>query len=127
MDWSNVFGNSLLVGEKSLDYLWEKQAVTQNNIANVDTPGYKAKYITFEDTFRERLKAASGRREAVKSAAKGAMWQVKTSDPDTARLDENGVVLDTEQAELTRTALQYQFQVQALNSDIARLSAVIKG
>ena len=39
----------------------------------------------------------------------------------------NNVVADTEQAELARTALQYQYVVQSLNNDITRLSTVIKG
>ena len=29
------------------------------NIANVDTPGYKRKYTSFEDAFRKKLAAAS--------------------------------------------------------------------
>lgn len=124
---SSIFGNNLLVGEKALDYLWEKESVTSENIANVDTPGYKAKYVDFEDTFRAKLQAASGSREAVRDATKSSVWQVKESDPDTARLDENGVVLDTEQAELTRAAIQYQYEIQAVKSDVSRLSSVIKG
>ena len=42
-------------------------------------------------------------------------------------MDGNNVVADTEQAELARTALQYQYVVQSLNNDITRLSTVIKG
>ncbi len=124
---SQIFGNSLLVGEKSLDYLWEKQSVTALNIANVDTPGYKAKYTEFEDMFRAKLEAASGNREQVRNATNSAVWQIKESDRESARLDGNNVVEDTEQAELTKAALQYQYVIQAVNSDISRLSSVIKG
>ncbi len=124
---SQIFGNSILVGEKSLDYLWEKQSVTALNITNIDTPGYKAKYTQFEDMFRAKLKAASGNRQLVRNAADSAVWQIKESDTESARLDGNNVVEDTEHAELTKTALQYQYVIQAVNSDIARLSSVIKG
>ena len=44
---------------KSLDYLWKKMEVVQNNLANVDTPGYKKKDISFEEVFDKRLRAAS--------------------------------------------------------------------
>ena len=54
-----IFGNTIPMSVKALDYLWKKQEVTSDNIANVDTPGYKQKYISFEDTFRQKLRAAS--------------------------------------------------------------------
>jgi len=127
MNLSQIFGNSILVGEKSLDYLWNKQSVTALNIANVDTPGYKAKYTEFEDMFRAKLKAASGNRQLVRNAAESSVWMIKESDTESARLDGNNVIEDTEQAELTKAALQYQFVIQSVNSDISRLSTVIKG
>lgn len=124
---NRIFGNNLLVSERSLDYLWKKQSITASNLANVDTPGYKAKYVTFEDTYRAKLLAASGNRDAVRQAAKSAVWQVKESTTETARMDDNNVVADAELSELTKSALQYQFVLNAVNSDISRLSAVIKG
>ena len=47
------------MANKSLDYLWKKMEVVQNNLANVDTPGYKKKDISFEEVFDKRLRAAS--------------------------------------------------------------------
>ena len=124
---NDIFGNNILVGRRSLDYLWTKMTASLTNIANVDTPGYKAKYVTFEDTYRSALRNASGNREAVRRAADGAVWQVKASETESARLDGNNVLEDTEQTELTRTAIQYQYMLSSINSDIARLSSVIKG
>lgn len=124
---TSIFGNSLLVSEKSLDYLWKKQSVTAGNLANVDTPGYKAKYVTFEDLYRAKLEGASGDRAAIKQAADTAVWQVEESETETARMDGNNVVADAEFGELTKSALQYQFVIQSVNSDIARLNSVIKG
>ena len=40
-----MFGNTISMMEKSMDYLWKKQEVTANNIANVDTPGYRRKRV----------------------------------------------------------------------------------
>lgn len=124
---NQIFGNGILVSEKSLDYLWKKEAVTAGNLANVDTPGYKAKYVTFEDMYRAKLKGASGDRAAVRQAANSAVWLVEESDTETARMDGNNVVADAEMSELTRTALQYQYVIQSVNSEISRLSTVIKG
>ena len=124
---NQIFGNGILVSGKSLDFLWKKQAVTAGNIANVDTPGYKAKFVTFEDMYRAQLKGASGDRAAVRQAADSAAWLVEESDTETARMDGNNVVADAEMSELTRTALQYQYAIQSVNSEISRLSTVIKG
>ncbi len=123
----DMFGNSFLVLGKSLDYLWKKESITAVNLANVDTPGYKAKYVKFEDLFGEKLRAASGNRKAVRRAARSARWQVEESETETARMDGNNVVPDTEVSELTRAALQYQYVLNSINSDITRLSTVIKG
>ena len=46
---SGMYGNGIGLTEKVLDYLWGRQNITLNNIANVDTPGFKAQYVTFEE------------------------------------------------------------------------------
>lgn len=123
------WGNTISMAERSLDFLWQKQQVISNNIANVDTPGYKAQYVTFEDTFSSRLKAAanSGNSESVQEAISGASSQVHKTGNESARADGNNVNLDTENVELTRTALQYQYLLSTINNDITRYRTVIKG
>lgn len=65
-----MFGNTISMMEKSMDYLWKKQEVTANNIANVDTPGYRRKRVNFEETFRRKLEATAltGKNEDVRQA-----------------------------------------------------------
>ena len=36
---NRIFGNSMMLSQKSLDYLWKKESVTLTNIANSETPG----------------------------------------------------------------------------------------
>ena len=126
---NSMYGNTIGMMEKSLDFLWTKQGVTSNNIANVDTPGYKSKYVTFEETFQRRLAAAtkSGDGRQVRQAIAGASAVVNEPPGETARLDGNNVNADAEMVELTRTALQYQYGINSVNSDITRLRTVIKG
>ena len=40
------YGNGITLTEKMLDFLWGRQTVTLNNIANDDTPGFKSQYIS---------------------------------------------------------------------------------
>lgn len=52
---SGIYGNGVSLTEKMLDYLWTRETVTLNNIANVDTPGFKSQYITFEEIGRAHV------------------------------------------------------------------------
>lgn len=124
-----LFGNSIPMAEKAMDFLWSKQQVLSANIANVDTPGYKTKYVTFEETFQSKLKAAAqtGDRKLISSAITNAKWEVKNTYNETSRLDGNNVDADVELVELTRSALQYQYLLNSVNFDHRRLTSVIKG
>ena len=55
---SGIYGNGVALTEKVLDYLWGRQNLTLNNIANVDTPGFKYQYVTFEEELAGRISAA---------------------------------------------------------------------
>lgn len=123
-----IFGNNISMAEKSLDYLWSKQRVTMNNIANNDTPGYKAQYVTFEDEFRRRLFAGrTGTSGDISRIIHDSRYFVRNTNGESARADGNNVNADVENVELARTFLQYQYQLNALNSEISRLRTVIKG
>lgn len=54
---SFLTSNSQLLLEKSMGYLWTKQAAILDNIANAETPNYKAKVVTFEESLRNKLQA----------------------------------------------------------------------
>ena len=48
MNLDFILGNAGMMTEKSLDYLWQKQKITMNNIANQNTPNFKAEYLTLD-------------------------------------------------------------------------------
>ena len=83
-----MFGNTISMMEKSMDYLWKKQEVTANNIANVDTPGYRRKRVNFEETFRRKLEATAltGKNEDVRQAIQSSKSYV-VEDAHTTRAD----------------------------------------
>lgn len=125
----NLFGNNIDLATKSMEYLWGKQQITLQNLANVDTPGYKSKYVTFEDEFRTRLQNASMARDSEKmeDAISGSHFVVHDTEDESTRLDESNVNADVESVELSRATLQYMYTAQAITSDIARLRTVITG
>ncbi len=125
---NSIFGNNISMAEKSLDYLWSKQRITMNNIANGDTPGYKAQYVTFEDEFRKRLTAGkTGTSKDIANIIGNSRYFIRNTNDESARMDGNNVNMDVENVELARTTLQYQYEMNALNSEITRLRTFIKG
>ena len=61
--------NSFLMLEKSAGFLWTKQAAITDNVANAETPNYKKKVVTFEESLRGKLKAASSGIQPKKNGA----------------------------------------------------------
>ena len=128
---NDLFGNSFLMVQKSMDYLWKKQEVIADNIANGDTPGFKARYITFEDSLKNKVERAGSMGGnaslQMKRAIEDSRSTLHETNSESARLDENNVQVEAEYIEQARSVLQYQYQIQALNSDIKQLATAIKG
>ena len=47
----NIFGSMISQLERGLDYSATKGKIISQNIANVDTPNYKAKNVSFKEVF----------------------------------------------------------------------------
>lgn len=90
----------------ALTGLAERQRVTADNIANLQTPGFLAGRTDFESSLRSAL--ASGETPA---ASPG---QVSRSLEPT-RLDGNNVNLDSETLIATETGLRYQLAIRVLD------------
>ena len=126
----DLYGNGLLLGEKTLDSLWMRQNLTMNNIANVDTPGFKSQYMTFENELAQKIRSAlTVKKTSMKNVARGIenmRPSVHTTLNESTRLDYNNVDMDQEQVELARTAYEYQFMISSVSSDLSRLRSAAK-
>ena len=123
--------NSGLMMEKSMDYLWTKQAAILDNIANAETPNYKPKVVTFEEDLRARLEAAhtSNRtavRREIREALEVSMPSVEEQQ-EVTRMDDNGVNVTEQSTEMIRNAYQLQYVMNAINSELNALGAAIRG
>lgn len=126
---ASLYGNGIELTEKMLDLLWARQNLTLNNITNVDTPGYKSRYITFEDELQKRLQAASGTgraRTAVSEAIQGTGAILHITRDESTRLDGNNVDMDQEQVDLVRSAYEYQYMLNSINNDLKRLQSAAR-
>lgn len=125
--------NSQLLLEKSMGFLWTKQAAILDNIANAETPNYKAKVVTFEDTIREKLEQAAspargGARvqQSVREVLEDAESFVFEAQEQT-RMDDNGVNVTDQMVEMIRNAYQQQYVYQAINKHYSILRMAVKG
>ena len=131
---TNMTSNSLRMMERSMDFLWAKQAAHLDNVANAETPGYKVKTVTFEERFRAKLRQARAEavrlhtnpRAAYRKTIESTGWSV-TEDDEITRMDENGVNVTEQSLEAIRTAYQIQYTLQAISSDLSTLRAAITG
>ncbi len=126
---SGMYGNGVGMGERVLDYLWGRQNVTLNNIANVDTPGFKSQYVTFEAELEKKVKAASASEKPVLQTAEAVSSvrpDLRTTWIEGSRLDGNNVDMDQEQIDLVRTTFEYQALVNSVSNDLACLRSAAK-
>ena len=122
--------NSALLLEKSVGFLWTKQAAILDNIANAETPNYKTKVVTFEESIRSRLEKAAASpgeaEESVRDILEDPEVTVFEAQEQT-RMDDNGVNTTEQMVELIRNAYQQQYVYQAINKHYAILRMAVKG
>ena len=121
--------NSFLMLEKSLGYLWTKQAAIADNITNAETPGYKEKVVTFEEGLKSTLLMASRGSSPVKAmrqVLEGSPFSVTEQTVQT-RMDDNGVNVTAQAAEAIRNAYQMRYVMSSINTELSILNSAIRG
>ena len=126
---SLLSSNSFLMMEKSLGYLWTKQAAIADNISNAETPGYKEKVVTFEEGLKGKLQLASRKAAPVKAmrqVLEGTPFAVTEQEVQT-RMDDNGVNVTAQMSEAIRNAYQMRYVMSSISTELAILNSAIRG
>ncbi|ACU36290.1 flagellar basal body rod protein FlgB [Actinosynnema pretiosum subsp. pretiosum] len=97
-----------------------RQRVSANNIANVQTPGFIASKVNFEESLGEAVRSGEG------STAVRGTRPVISDSVNAARQDGNNVNIDEETVSATDTNLRYQLMLRALDNKYSGFSAVLK-
>lgn len=119
-------GNSMTVLQKSLDALWLRQKVVSNNIANVDTPGYKSQSVEFENLLDEALQGSAGQSaDGLSEKLQNLNPQVNQNTATSMRADGNNVDIDSENVALARTQIEYLYATRMMSSEISRMKYAI--
>lgn len=108
---------------KALEAAWTRQELITNNIANVDTPGYKRKDLNFEKVLTAEVKKANNIHEININKL-----QADITSPHSGfqhRLDASNVDIDWEATELAKNKIKYDALVTQTGRYFQRLKSVV--
>ena len=101
-----------------------RKDVIINNIANVDTPGYKRKVAVFEESLKDSLRRA---RNGEKADLSGVKTTIRQINKDLKyRLDGNNVDIEAEMLELYETSVRYDVLANSVMNNYKRINSVLR-
>lgn len=126
IEGSNALDKALDFNAQALQLRARRQGVLAANIANADTPGFKAQDFDFAQALQQ---ATAGGQPGKTGAGKDAAAQVQLKARETlqAATDENTVDLDTERTAFSDNAIRYEAALRSLNGQIKTLLSAIQG
>lgn len=127
-----LFSNTISTLEQALNYSATKQKVIAQNISNADTPGYKAKNVSFQAELdsavqmNTRTASTHPRHIAFKGSASSNI--TVTTDRSTSYNNTgNNVDVDKEMADLATNQIYYNALVERVSGKFNSLQTVIRG
>lgn len=113
---------------KGLDGAYARQLAIGDNLANVETPNYQAKRVSFEAS----LRAAIGAERSARGAGRGrrriedVLPQVQRTTT-TWRRDGNTVDLETEMVAMAKTSLHYRMLSRLMAKKFRMMARTLNG
>ncbi len=125
------FSNALGIHTNAMQLRAERAEVLANNLANADTPGFKARDFNFQDALagqmgKQGLSMASthsGHLHGSGSGDSGLLFR----NPLQPSIDGNTVETQIEQAEFARNSLNYNASFEFLSGKFKGLKGAIRG
>jgi flagellar basal-body rod protein FlgB len=111
----------------ALTGLAARQRTIANNVANVDTPNFKASEVNFEDTLKQAIQSARPGRAPNQASLDAAVTRTTLNDATATRADGNNVDIDREMELLGETNLTYSALTQTMATRLSILRNVING
>lgn len=129
INFDSYFG----IHSKALLLRDQRSSQLANNLANANTPNYKAKDIDFNETLKQASSTSASAQGLVTSSTghipgnSHFSTQLKYRIPNNASLDGNTVDKDMETTEFARNALSYQASLTFLDGKIKSMMTVLRG
>src|ERR687886_175527 len=110
----------------ALTGLSSRQRTIANNVANVDTPNFKASEVRFEDALRGAINRRQGAQPS-QTTLNSLASRTSFVDGTTTRADGNNVDVDREMELLGETQLAYSALTQVMSTRLGILRSVVSG
>jgi len=128
----NWIDNALGIHAKALSFRSQRSAVLASNIANSDTPGYKAQDYDFKTALQSvseggRLQMKTTHASHAVNANNDSFGDLLYRVPTKAMHNGNSVESEVEQAAFARNALEYQTTLGFVDGALSGLRLAIKG
>lgn len=127
----DLFGGTINSLEKGLSYATLKNKTIAQNIANVDTPNYKTKEVSFKDVLNDAKQATI---PAYRTDARHYDFKINiggsgvySNENFRSRANGNAVNMDAEQAKLAENTIYYNALIDRVSSKFSTLNNVVKG
>ncbi len=129
------FDKALGIHEQALNFRAQRAEVLANNIANADTPNFKARDLDVSAVLAEQSQQREGAMRMQRTHEQHfALEGVEVADPALrfrgamhASLDQNSVDMQQEQARYAENAVQFQASFTFLNSKFKGLMGALRG
>jgi flagellar basal-body rod protein FlgB len=124
-----MFDAAFGIHEKALDLRAKRMEVLSQNIANADTPGFKARDIDFKNVLNNVQQAGSIRttHAAHVSQASSAGADMVYTVPFGTSVDGNTVDISVEHAKYGKAAAEYQATLRFIEGNIAGVRKALRG
>ena len=123
-----LFSNTITTLENAIDYSNQKQKVIAQNIANVDTPNYKAKTVTFKDSLTSAMNAnVTNSKHISFSTTNSSSTAVVSKSNVTYNNSGNSVDMDKEMTDLATNQIYYNALIDRISGKFSSLENVIRG
>lgn len=128
-----TFDNALGIHPQALEARVKRAEVLANNLANADTPGFKARDVDFRAMMQQAQEQVGGMQMArthhahLDTSPAGVGADLLYRNPDQPSVDGNTVDSQQEQSRFMRNAMDFQASFQFLNSKFAGLRKAITG
>lgn len=128
----DLFGGTISHLERSLDYASARNRTISNNIANVDTPGYKSQDVVFKHVLSDEMSSQiqakrTNPRHIPFSSSIGPDYRTVTNKNTMYQHNGNNVDIDKEMTELAKNQIYYNGLIDRINGKFGSLQTVLRG
>ena len=112
--------------ERLLHQTAVRQRVLASNIANVDTPNYRAKDVTFDSVLGGEMRIAATDPKHLQPSSSGSGSGNVSNEDSLMWADKNNVEMDQEVAKMTQNAMLFEAGVTLLKRRIQMFKSALK-